>query len=90
MNDGSIASLGSGRHGPSSRSVPINFMNGSGPQYSLSVTRWVWMMSLPLRWTVQGLWSRLVFPLFLSSTSPTLLVKTFSAMCHGEGGGDFL
>lgn len=42
-----FASWGSGRLGPSSRSVPINFMNGSGPQYSLSVTRWVWMMSLP-------------------------------------------
>lgn len=47
MNDGSIASLGSGRLGPSFSSVPINFMNDSGPQYYLSVSRWVWMMSLP-------------------------------------------
>lgn len=42
-----FASLGVGKLGLSPRSVPINFMNGSGPQYSLSVTRWVWMMSLP-------------------------------------------
>lgn len=36
---GGFASLGGGgRLGPRPRSVPINFMNDSGPQYSVSVT----------------------------------------------------
>jgi hypothetical protein len=39
---------------------------------------------------VQGVWSRLAISLFSVPHPTTPLVKTFSAVCHREGGGDFM